>query len=288
MPSMNPRLLPARGDLAAALLRGLVEADRFVEGRRVRVADAVLDLRRHPRGDAALDTQLLHGETALLFEDDEGWAWIQAESDGYVGYAPSSGLAAAALAPSHRVAVARTFVYVAADIKSAVETALPLAAQVTVAGETGPFARLDEGGYVWRGHLEALRMSEGRDGRDLARVADGLVGTPYLWGGRTPAGLDCSGLVQLSFAMAGVRMPRDASMQEEVGRALAGADDLQRGDLVFWPGHVAIMLDAQQLVHASGHEMLVCREPLAMARRRIADGPAGKQISSIRRHYKER
>lgn len=279
----HPRLTPARPDLAAASLQGSVEAERFVEATRRQVTASVLDLRREPRADGALDSQLLHGETVQVFDENEGWAWVQAERDDYVGYVASHGLHPVGGDATHQVAVARTFVYPAADMKRAVVTALPLGSLVTVVETSEPFARLVDGGYVWRAHLRML--SEESCGDPVA-TAERLVGVPYLWGGRTPEGLDCSGLVQLSFGMAGITMPRDASMQEEFGQALSAnvaTTDLRRGDLVFWTGHVGIMIDAATLLHASGHQMLVCAEPLQVAIRRIEEGEPWKKISSARR-----
>lgn len=279
----HPRLLPARPDLAAASLRGAVQAERFVEGQRRRVAVGALDLKREPRANSSLDTQLLHGETVQVYDENEGWAWVQAERDGYVGYVASHALDEVTDEASHEVAVNRTFVYPAPDMKQAAVDALPLAGRVTVVEERGPFAKLAQGGFVWRSHLRHL--AETHVG-DLVTTAENLLGTPYLWGGRTPQGLDCSGLVQLSFGMAGVAMPRDASMQEGVGRALpsdGACSDLQRGDLVFWPGHVGLMADADRLIHASGHHMLVCIEPLRTADDRIRAKQPPHRISSRRR-----
>ena len=276
----DPRLTPARRDLAAAHLRGTVEAERYVEGRRCQVSAAILDLKRDPRPDAALDTQLLCGEVLRLYDEDNGWAWVQAERDDYVGYVATHGLADEVVDPTHQVVVNRTFVYPAPDMKRPILAALPLAARVAVRAEDGDYARLRAGGYVFLAHLMPVdRAAE----HDRVALAERLLGTPYLWGGRSPQGLDCSGLVQLSFGLAGCALPRDSPMQERVGEPVTDCDRLERGDLVFWPGHVGIMSDRDMLIHANGHHMLVCKESLADARRRIAGLPGGTTISSMKR-----
>ena len=103
---------------------------------------------------------------------------------------------------------------------------------------------------------------------DAAGVALRFLGAPYLWGGRESLGLDCSGLVQQALAACGKACPRDTDMQAGIGVAVAPGD-LARGDLVFWKGHVGMMLDAERMVHANGHHMATVVEPLAEAIARI-------------------
>ena len=150
------RITPARGDLAAASLRGRVAADRYVEGERFTVACELADLKRAPRSDAALETQLLYGELVTVFEEAEGWAWVQAERDGYVGYLAMGALAPGWGAATHRVVVQRTFVYPAADMKQPIVGAIPLDGRVCANGTSGSFTRIGDHAFVFTAHLAAL------------------------------------------------------------------------------------------------------------------------------------
>jgi cell wall-associated NlpC family hydrolase len=277
----DPRRHAYRASLAAESLRGRVEAPRYVKGERRQVEVPALPLRREPRFDAILDTEALFGETLTLFDESEGWAWVQLARDGYVGYLPSEGLTSAVTTPTHQVAALRTYVYASPDIKTPPLALLSLNALLSGAGEDGRFLALASGGFVIAEHVRKLD----EPARDFVDVALGFRGTPYLWGGRTSLGVDCSGLVQLASEAAGLSCPRDADMQaNEVGRQLdrQHADALARGDLVFWDGHVGIMTGAQDLVHASAYQMMVVEEPLAEARARIASSKGG-EIIGVRR-----
>jgi len=291
MSARDPRLTPARPDLAAESLRGQVSAPRYAAPRRMVVRAYAASLRRAPRRDAPLDTEALHGEAVDVYDmDDEGWAWGQLLADGYVGYLPVDDLVDAGPGPTHRVIVPRTFIYPTPDIKAPPLGALPLAASVTAGADAtakaaaagaaaARFTRLaqgngQEGGYVYAAHLAPAVAAGG----DHAAVAERLVGAPYLWGGRTSLGLDCSALVQLSLMAVGRACPRDSDMQATgVGAALRldALDQLTRGDLVFWRGHVGMMLDPRTLIHANGHHMQVAVEPLAGAMARIAAAGGG-------------
>ena len=277
----DPRRHAYRASLAAESLRGRVEAPRYVEGVRRQVEASSLPLRREPRFDAILDSEASFGETLTLFDESEGWAWVQLARDGYVGYLPSEGLTSAVTTPTHRVAALRTYVYASPDIKTPPLALLSLNALLSGAGEEGRFLALQSDGFVIAEHVRKLDEPS----RDFVDVARGFRGTPYLWGGRTSLGVDCSGLVQLASEAAGLSCPRDADMQaNEVGRQLdwQGPDALARGDLVFWDGHVGIVTGAQDLVHASAYQMMVVEEPLAEARARIASSKGG-EITGVRR-----
>ena len=270
---MSDARLPARPDLAAAHLKGKVEATRFVEGTPMRVRVPVAPLRREPRSDAPLDTEALFGEAVTVYENDaEGWSWIQLQDDSYVGYMPTEALGPDQMTPTHRIDALRTFVYPSPSIKEPPLTALSFGSAIAVIGEDGKFFRTDAG-FIFAMHAKPLDETED----DYAGTAERYGGIPYLWGGKSSLGIDCSGLVQTALKAAGIACPRDTSMQvNELGSPIPFDDSLrglQRGDFVFWKGHVGIMLDAENLVHANGHFMEVVSEPLRMARdRTIAKG----------------
>lgn len=285
--TLDRRLTPARPDLAARHLQGLVEARIFVDPEPMRVAAPSAPLRREPRPDAPLDTEALCGEAVDVYERFEGWAWVQLRSDGYVGYVPDDALRPDALAPTHRVGALRSFVYPGPSMKQPPLAALSLGAGVTVAGESGEFLTLAEfgryaTGFVFAPHLAPLAQPE----PDFVTVAERFLNVPYLWGGKTSLGLDCSGLTQLALAAAGVASPRDSDMLErEIGEPVPfdeGLQGLRRGDLVFWKGHVGIMTDPETLLHATAYSMTVMSEPLRAARDRIQAKSFGA-ITSIRR-----
>jgi cell wall-associated NlpC family hydrolase len=276
----DPRRHAYRADLAAETLRGQVEAGRYVAGERRQVAAPSLPLRREPRFDATLDTEALLGETVTVYDESEGWAWVQLSRDRYVGYMPSEGLASKIVAPTHRICVLRSYVYPEPDGKIPPLALLSLNARVTVLGREGRFLALTGGGYLFAGHAAPVEKAE----PDFVAVAETFLGTPYLWGGRTSVGLDCSGLVQLAVEAAGHDAPRDADMQAgELGKAIPWrpSTKLRRGDLVFWDGHVGIMTSAKDFLHANAFHMAVEHEPFAAARRRIK--AAGYEVSGVRR-----
>ena len=267
------RLTAARPDLADIRLRGQVEAANFVAGRPARIAAPLVDLRRAPKANAGLDTQLLRGADVVVFDIADGWAWVQAGHDGYVGYVDASALGECAAEPTHIVASPRTFLYPGPDMKLPRTAALSLGSAVAVVGwaETRGthYALLDTGESIFAGHIAAMDARAA----DYVTIAESLLGTPYLWGGVSAFGIDCSGLVQMSMRMAGRAVLRDSDQQAAtLGEPVdPGADlsGLRRGDLVFWKGHVGIMTDAETLIHANGHTMTVALEPLAAAVERI-------------------
>lgn len=285
--TLDRRITPARPDLAASRLVGQVEARAFVDPVPMRMVAPSAPLRREPRPDASLDTEVLCGELVDVYESFEGWAWVQLRSDGYVGYVPEDVLRGDAPVPTHHVTALRTFVYPGPSIKLPPLAALSLGAGVTVTGREGDFAVLSEFGryataYVFASHVAALDAQE----PDFVTVAERFLNVPYLWGGKTSLGLDCSGLTQLALAAAGLASPRDSDMLErEIGTALAFDESLgglRRGDLVFWKGHVGILSDPNTLLHATAYTMTVLSEPLRAARDRIQAKSFGA-ITSIRR-----
>ncbi|MDJ0607913.1 MAG: NlpC/P60 family protein [Kiloniellales bacterium] len=275
---LSPRLNAYRPDLADARLEGRVEAAQFVAGRRRRVAVGVADLRREPEDRAALDSQLLFGETVLVFEERGGWSWVQNETDGYVGYAPSSALGDETAAAAHKLSAPRSFLYPEPDIKAPPLEVLSLGARAAVTGEDGAFSKVP-GGFIYRKHLAPLTGTQ----PDYVETALSLLGVPYLWGGRSTIGLDCSALVQLVLDRSGIACLRDSGQQETtLGVARPLDQPPERGDIIYFPGHVAIALDAERVVHANAFDMLTAVEPLAdVVERVVAEG--GRGITSIRR-----
>jgi len=268
----DSRLTPARPDLPAAHLKGQVDAARFAEGTLYSVVRGRIALRARPDSNATQDTELLRGECFTVYEEKNGWGWGQAALDGYVGYVHMTALCDV-VTPTHRVIGLATPVLTAPDVKSAVHDLLPLNAKLKVEKQEGGFARTD-GGFVSLRHLEPLAARQA----DFVAVAERFAGTPYLWGGRTHAGCDCSGLIQTALEAAGIAAPRDTDMMEQALGSAAGQRELRRGDLVFWKGHMGVMRDAATLLHANAFHMEVASEPLADAIARI-DGP----VTSVKR-----
>ena len=278
---LDPRLTPARPDLAAKHLEGKVQAARFVEGEAFDVTEPIAPLRRAPAPDAELMTQALKGERVTIYDrNGEGWAWGQLEDDGYVGWLPESALARPSAPPTHKVIALSTLAFPGPSIKLPPAHSLPMEARVTVTREDGPLAVTREGLYLPRQHLGSLDAKA----PDFVAVAERFAGTPYLWGGKSSFGIDCSGLVQLSLAAAGIESPRDSDMQQAtLGRPLdlAAAKKLRRGDLLFWKGHVAIARDTGTIVHANAHHMATVTENTTEAIARIKT--AGSELVAIKR-----
>jgi cell wall-associated NlpC family hydrolase len=278
---LDPRRNACREDLADARLEGRVAAVRFVEGRAGQVRVAIAPVFGTPDAGAALTTQLLFGETVRIFEEREGWAWLQGDADRYVGYVPAAAIGRDIGTPTHRITALSAPALARPELKSPPLVDLPMGARLTVEREENGFAVLAIGACVPMQHLVPIDTHA----RDFVAVAEQFLGTPYLWGGRTRAGLDCSGLVQVTMQATGLAAPRDSDMQmAEVGSAIEIDDDLaglRRGDLVFWRGHVGIMTDAAHMLHANAHHMRVVIEPLAEAVARIA--ATGSQIIGVRR-----
>lgn len=279
-PAADPRLTPARADLAAGHLEGAVKADRYVAGTTHVVADGIAPLRREPSSGAALDTQALKGERFTVYDRRNGWAWGQLATDGYVGWLPESALAESSVEPTHRVDALRTLAFPGPSIKLPPRDVLPMGALVAVDRIDGSFAVTADGMYLPGRHVVALDAFAG----DFVAIAEQFTTTPYLWGGKTALGIDCSGLVQISLAACGKPAPRDSDMQESaLGSALPEQQwqNLRRGDLIFWKGHVAIVRDAETIVHANAFHMMTAIEPIREAIERIS--AAGSTVTCIKR-----
>jgi cell wall-associated NlpC family hydrolase len=277
--AFDRRLTPARPEVAAKHLEGRITASRFVEGATMQVKEGVVDIKREPRPDAALDTQALYGELFTVYDEEEGWAWGQLARDGYVGWIAANTLWSRIYTPTHLVSAPRTFVYPGPSIKLPPLLAAPMGAEIVVVEQRDEFAVTSEGGFVFAAHLVAL----GAWAPDFVAVAENFLNVPYLWGGRSTLGIDCSGLVQAALRLAGVDAPRDTDLQQAaLGVEIAPNAPLQRGDLVFWKGHVGVMRDSSLLLHANATHMLVSSEPLERVRARNLERGAG-DVTAIRR-----
>ncbi|UOK69335.1 C40 family peptidase [Ancylobacter polymorphus] len=280
--TFDPRLTPARPDLAARHLQGVVTAERFVEGTAGRIVHPTAPVRATPDPLAPLTTEALYGEAVTVYETTaEGWAWGQLDADSYVGWLPAEALAPAGPAPTHKVSALRTPVFPGPSIKLPPIDLLSFGSRLVIASTRGRFAVTAEGGFVFADHLVPLDAFE----EDIVTVAARFLGAAYLWGGRSSLGLDCSGLVQAALTACGHACPRDTDMQEKaVGAEVVFSGDLgalRRGDLLYWPGHVGIVEDGATLLHATAHFMSVVREPLEPALARIE--ASGTPLRSVRR-----
>ena len=256
---LDPRVNAYRTDLADARLEGRVDAARFVAGEPARIATGTVSMREAPFEEARQGSELLYGERVAVFERRQGWAWVRNETDGYVGYVREECLGAAeTVAPSHRVVALRSYLFDAPDLKTIPRAVVHLTCQVTVTDRHGDWARVADDGWLWAMHLAPLGEVE----RDPVAVARRFMGAPYAWGGRSTTGLDCSALVQLSLAACGIDCPRDSDMQEtSVGTLVPSLDEARPGDLFYWPGHVAFLVEGGRILHANGHHMAVAEEP---------------------------
>ena len=259
----DSRLTPARPDLAAAHLKGEVEASRYAEGEACSIARGRAALRRSPSDDAPQDSELLLGESVTVYERKNGWAWVQAETDSYVGYVREAALGPA-VAVDARVILPLTPLLAAPDVKSPLRDLLPLNATVKRGAAQGNFVQA-AGGFVHGRALAALDHAAA----DFVAVAEQFLNVPYVWGGKTFEGLDCSGFIQTALQASGIAAPRDTDMMENALGRTVPLQGLRRGDLVFWKGHMGVMRDAETLLHANAHFMQVTSEPLAVAIARI-------------------
>ena len=267
MTATDPRLTLARRGLAAQALEGVIGAERYAPTAVLRLTANSQGLLRAADPASERMDELLYGELFEALDSKDDFIFGQARRDGYVGWVHREGLAPDGGAPTHQVKAIRTFAFVEPSIKSRATGPYSLNALVRIEIEQDSFGRSDRGFWFWLPHLAPIGSFE----HDHAAVAERFLGAPYLWGGRTSVGLDCSGLVQQALYACGLACPRDTDQQAALGRAVSRAD-LARGDLVCWKGHIGLMLDAERLVHANAHHMAVTIEPVDEATRRIRPG----------------
>ena len=273
----DARVTLARPDLADLDLQGLVAAERYAAPtlRQVAVPTAALRKAAHPMAEQW--DQLLFGELFNVLEVKDGFAWGQAARDGYVGFVAEDDLAARGAPATHQVAVPRTYAFAEPDIKARPVGLYSLNALTAIEAVEGRFARGEGTGWFVAAHLAPVGVALA----EPVAVAEGYLGAPYQWGGRESLGLDCSGLVQQALAACGKAVPRDTDLQRAFFAPVAEAER-RRGDLVFWKGHVAILLDAETILHANAHHMAVAVEPLAGAIARV-EAAGGGPVTGWRR-----
>jgi cell wall-associated NlpC family hydrolase len=245
------------------------------------VREALAPVRRAARNDAPLDTQALYGERVEFMGAEKDWAQVRLLGDGYIGFVPAASISRETFEPTHHVSVPRTLSFASPDFKTPPAGELTMGAQVAVEREENGYARLRSGVYVFARHLQPLDFHF----PDYVAVAELFLHAPYLWGGKSLLGIDCSGLMQMSLSMAGIPAPRDSGPQEKaLGEALpmrVNYNDIRRGDLLFWKGHIAVARGYGSLIHATAHFMQVVIEPIAAACERIA--AQGTPLSAIKR-----
>ena len=276
--SFDRRITAARPDLAAAHLKGIVPAERYREGRIKQVAHAAAGLRLAPSSEATLETELLFGEIFTVYELKNGWVWGQGALDSHVGYAPAEAFSDAVTVPTHRVTARATPLLTAPDVKLPSRAILSLNAKLSIVEQTDRFSSLADGACIFSAHIAPIASRAS----DWVAVAEGFLGVPYVWGGKTFAGIDCSGLIQAALEAAGITAPRDTDLMElALGEPIALDAPLERGDLIFWKGHMGAMLDGARLLHASAASMQVVIEDFPAARTRIAAD--GLPVRTIKR-----
>ena len=272
--SYDARITPIRDGIAGQSLEGLVRAEVYLEPKVLTCTAPAAGLHRMPDAASEQVDQLLFGEVFDVLEEEGAFLWGQARRDGYVGFVAASALARVDAPSTHRIGALRTYAFAGPSIKTRAAGPYSMGALVSIEGEEGKLSKVAGAGWMTTSHLVPMGEFE----TDMAAVAERYLGAPYLWGGRESLGLDCSGLVQQALFACGQACPRDTDQQETLGHAIT-RDEFGRGDLVFWRGHVGIGLDAERLVHANGHHMMVAIEPLETAINRIGATETGQPTS---------
>lgn len=275
MSEMDHRLTPARADIAASFLKGKVTAERYVDPVDRRCIAPSAAIRRDASASAGMDDQVLYGEEFAVLEERDGWCWGFSRADGYVGWVEASALSGETFKADHKITALRTYLFPEPDFKKPPLALLNLNARFLAGEVEGKFVEARGAGWITAHHTAPLSEFAG----DFVAVAEAHLGAPYLWGGKESLGLDCSGLVQMALAAAGIDVPRDADQQEavlkEIWDDVTWNDERDRGDIYFWPGHVGILTDSEHLLHANAFTMDVTLEPFseAVARIREAENP---------------
>lgn len=257
------RLTPATDRVALESWRDRLNRPDYTEGQPARVTAPVTDICRSPGG--ARDRQAIFGADVTVIDRQDGFSFVQAALDGYCGWIATGALDPAMPPITHRVTEPATQIYPEPNFKTREIATLSLGARLSGV-EDGKFLRLAGGGFVPIQHV-------GQGFEDPVTVAELLLGTPYLWGGNSRNGIDCSGLAQMALTMAGIACPGDSDMQRD---AFPEVEEIRRGDLLFWPGHVALAVSPGLMIHATAWKMAVIHEGITEAIVRIdaaGDGP---------------
>ncbi|RCW88306.1 C40 family peptidase [Paracoccus lutimaris] len=270
--ALDRRLTPANDRIALESLRGVIERPAYTPGRPVRLTAPLSDLCRAP--DGPRDRQVNFGADLTMLDEQDGWSFVQAAQDGYCGWLPAGDLGQVSSVITHRVRAPATHIYPEPNMKRRELMGLSLGARLSVTDMKDGFARLAQGGWVPLQHISE------RPAEDPASIAETLIGTPYLWGGNSRAGIDCSGLAQAALTACAVACPGDSDMQEAAFPHVSG--DIRRNDLLFWPGHVALALDGERMIHATAFAMAVIIEPIAHAIARIDTSGQGPFLGARR------
>lgn len=276
----DPNVNAYRPDLASERLRGIVAAERYAEGERRQARQGTVPMRDAPAPDACQVSELLFGEEFVVLDEADGWVWGQCVDDDYVGYAAADAFRAEPLAPTHKIGALKAHVFSEPDLKSLPLDSISLGSRVAITDRSGNYARLADGGWL---HQVALAPLDGTE-PDFVATALRFMGVPYLWGGRSALGLDCSGLAQVTLTQAGIACPRDTYMQvDTVGESAASDGPYRRGDLVVFPNHCGLMIDENEMVHANATAMCVSIDPLSRVVEIVKGESDGVGIIGVRR-----
>tara|TARA_B100001057_G_scaffold133470_1_gene132862 strand:- start:2915 stop:3751 length:837 start_codon:yes stop_codon:yes gene_type:complete len=259
----DPRITPIRNDLSSKIYEGQVKRKKFSKGTIHTVIAPNSPL--YNKKNSKLSTQLLYGETCKVFEVSKEWSWVQSLRDDYVGYAPSTHLKKIQFKPTHKVKSLRTFIYSKPNIKSKIISHISFNSIVQITKHENNFCKIKNLGWCPKKDLSLINESK----FNIVELAKIFLNTPYYWGGKDSLGIDCSGLIQNIMQMKNIDFPRDTDMQEDFCAQEVKKTNLKPGDLVFWRGHVALMIDNKRIIHANAFHMKTCVEPLLVAEKRI-------------------